>query len=132
MPPRETAVKWKKVSPELTGLLERAIVPLGADKRMMFGCPVYTVNSNMFAGAHQDSLFVRLPESDRQEFRAQYPDARPFEPMAGRVMKEYMLLPEDVYNNPEALHQWLRRGHVYALSLPPKQRKSRAAKRSGV
>ncbi len=45
-------------------------------------------------------------------------------------MKEYMLLPEDVYNDPEALQQWLRRAHEYALSLPPKQRKSRAGKRT--
>jgi TfoX/Sxy family transcriptional regulator of competence genes len=97
----------------------------------MFGCLAYTVNNNMFAGAYQDSLFIRLSERDRQDLRARHSGTRAFEPMEGRVMKEYMLLPPDIYNDDETLHEWLSRSYEYALSLPPKQRKRRAAKRSG-
>ena len=113
----------------MSALLETAMAPFNCDKRMMFGSPVYTVNNNMFAGTHQSSLFVRLSEHDRQDLRARHPDARPFEPMEGRVMKEYMLLPTDVYPNAETFHEWLSRSHEYALSLPPKQRKRRGARR---
>ena len=29
----------------------------------MFGCPAYFTNGNLFAGVHQSSLMVRLPEN---------------------------------------------------------------------
>ena len=95
------------------------MAPFNCDKRMMFGSPVYTVNNNMFAGAHQSSLFVRLSEHDRQDLRARHPDARPFEPMEGRVMKEYMLLPMDVYHNAETVARMAEpRPRVRAVTAP--------------
>ncbi len=33
----------------------------------MFGCPAYFANGNMFAGVHQSSLMLRLPEDERAE-----------------------------------------------------------------
>ena len=120
---------WKKVPPELIELLEKALASFNCDRKMMFGSPTYMVNNNMFTGAHQDSLFIRLSEQDRQEILSKYDGAGPFEPMAGRPMKEYIALPEELYRNPGAFQEWLQRSHRYTASLPPKERKRRTPKR---
>ncbi len=53
-------MEWKKPSPELGALVEKAVVTFDCRKKMMFGAPVYTVNGNMFAGVHEDHIFLRL------------------------------------------------------------------------
>jgi len=45
----------------------------------------------MFAGLFRDDFFVRLPDAERAAFLARK-DGRPFEPMPGRVMKDYALV----------------------------------------
>ena len=57
----------EKPSPELSGLLETAIIPFQCMKKPMFGCPSYFMNGNMFAGVYGTSLFIRLPEGLRKE-----------------------------------------------------------------
>jgi hypothetical protein len=51
------------------------------------------------------------------------PEATKFEPMAGRVMKEYVVLPESIYNNATVFSKWLDRSYEYVLSLPIKEPK---------
>jgi len=78
-------------------------------EKKMFGCPVYFVNNNMFIGVFQDDIFIRLSESDREEILSTYDEATQFEPMKGRKMKEYIVLPESLYNDPEKFEEWLNR-----------------------
>jgi TfoX/Sxy family transcriptional regulator of competence genes len=118
-------MKWKKVSKDLSELLETAVADFPADKRMMFGCPAYFVSNNMFTGVHQDNIIIRLAEGDRKSILSQYDGAAPFEPMEGRIMKEYVTVPEALFRNAEALTDWLSRSYEYARSLPPKERKRR-------
>ena len=113
-------MKWKKVSPELSELLETSMLSFDCQKKFMFGAPTYFVNNNMFAGIHQDTIILRLSEKDRKEILATNDEAAPFEPMAGRIMKEYIALPESVFGHPDEFRQWLNRSHQYALSLKPK------------
>jgi TfoX/Sxy family transcriptional regulator of competence genes len=119
-------VKWKKVSVELSELLEQSLQDFDCQKRMMFGCPAYFVNNNMFTGVHQDNIILRLSEDGQTEIRSKYDEASPFEPMKGRVMKEYVVLPEVLYSDSEDLNQWLNKSYEYVLSLPPKQRKTKS------
>lgn len=118
-------MKWKKSSPELGKVLEFALSPFTCQKKMMFGAPVYMVNHNMFVGVHEDHIFIRLSEPDRKKIAASYPQAAPFEPMKGRIMKEYMVIPGALYEDTEAFRGWLRRAGEYASSLPPKEQKKR-------
>jgi TfoX/Sxy family transcriptional regulator of competence genes len=113
-------MKWKKPSPELGKLLEAALLGITCDRRMMFGAPVFMINRNMFAGVHEDHIFIRLPEPARKEIIKKYPEARPFEPLKGRIMKEYIVIPKALYENKEAFREWLKEGHAFALSLPTK------------
>lgn len=58
----------------------------------MFGHPCAFVSVQMFMGVFGNAVFVRLPEDLRGELLAEE-GAGPFEPMAGRPMKEYVTLP---------------------------------------
>jgi hypothetical protein len=91
----------------------------------MFGCPVYFVNGNMFAGLHQDNLFIRLSAIDRKELFKICDEAALFEPMAGRPMKEYVVIPESLYSEAEEFAKWLNRSFGYVSSLPKKAMKGK-------
>ncbi len=93
----------------------------------MFGCPVYFLNNNMFVGAHEDNIMLRLSPEDQDELLAENKEAMPFAPM-GRRMKEYALLPPALYRDESVFEKWLQRSFAYASALPPKQKKDKKAK----
>ncbi|MDP2663827.1 MAG: TfoX/Sxy family protein [Dehalococcoidia bacterium] len=119
-------MRWKPASVELSELLEAAVGPYPCLKRQMFGCPAYFLNGNMFAGIHQDNMILRLSEPDKAELLGDPAGAVPFEPMPGRPMKEYVVVPDAIYGNPSRLEQWLTRSFQYVSSLPPKEAKSKS------
>jgi TfoX/Sxy family transcriptional regulator of competence genes len=84
----------------------------------MFGYASAFVNGNMFAGTFQDSIVVRLAETDRAAL-LKVKGAAPFEPM-GHPMKEYVVIPAGIVAKPKGLGAWIERGHRYALTLPAK------------
>ncbi len=118
-------MKWEKASPELGKILAEAVIYLDAEKKIMFGSPVYTVNHNMFAGVHSTNIFLRLSETDRKKIKSEYDEAIPFEPLPGRIMKEYINIPPSLYEDDTAFHTWLKRAHDFTASLKPKEPKVR-------
>ena len=112
---------WKKVSPELREQLEKHMLSFDCQRKFMFGSPTYFINNNMFAGIHQDTIMLRLSQKDREEILAKYDEVAPFEPVEGRIMREYVALPESIYDDNDILHEFLNRSYQYALSLPPKE-----------
>ena len=120
---------WEKPSPELVRKLDDAVATAAhasgvpVELKPMFGCPAYFTNGNMFAGVHQSSLMLRLPEEGRAEVMAQ--GGGPFEPLPGRAMKEYVVLPEAVLADAAVTAAWVRRGAEFAASLPPKAKKAK-------
>jgi TfoX/Sxy family transcriptional regulator of competence genes len=117
--------------PELVELWA-SVLPTGPDTaaRKMFGYPSVFVNGNLACGLHQDRLLVRLGDADRDEALA-LPGAERFEPMAGRVMKNYVLLPPALHGDVPALESWLERAAEHARSLPPKEPGARSRKTRG-
>jgi len=91
----------------------------------MFGSIAYFVNHNMFIGVHENNVILRLSEKDRKEILTTDDEVVPFEPMSGRVMKEYVTIPESIYGNIEEFRKWLNRSYRYAASLKPKETKQR-------
>ncbi len=116
-------MKWKKANPELSEHLERALAPFDCEKRKMFGHPAYFVGSSMFAGIFGDDIFIRLSEDDQKQIFSENDEAAPFEPLKGRIMREYMVLPQAIYDDDEDFEKWLGRAYEYAISLPPKIKK---------
>jgi TfoX/Sxy family transcriptional regulator of competence genes len=122
-------MKWRKPRADLIDLLDE-VMPRGEEPvefKPMFGAPCYWTGGNMVAGVHQESIFVRLGEDDRAVLLEQ-PGAHLFEPMEGRPMREYVVLPESMLADRQALTAWLGKGLAYTAGLPPKQKKPRPRK----
>jgi TfoX/Sxy family transcriptional regulator of competence genes len=114
---------WKKPNEELSKFLDERISPLNVKKKKMFGCPVYFSNDNMLAGVFENDIFIRLSEQDRKKIILENDEVVLFEPVKGRVMKEYVVLPESLYNDPEKFHELLNMSYDHVSSLPAKQKK---------
>jgi TfoX/Sxy family transcriptional regulator of competence genes len=122
---REETVDWEKASGEMSEILGRAAeaFPL-VERRKMFGGLSLFINGNMFAGVHGRKIVLRLGEAERADAQAEA-GAVAFEPAPGRVMREYIVVPEPVWSNPESLEEWMRLSIEYAGGLPPKEPKPR-------
>ncbi len=116
-------MSWKKNTPEKVALLEEALLAFPCERKKMFGCPVYFVNGNMFTGVLNDAIFLRLSPADRHELLAGFVGAAPFEPLPGRVMREYVVLPGRLVADRETFHGWLARSFGNASLFPPKEAK---------
>jgi TfoX/Sxy family transcriptional regulator of competence genes len=123
--PKSSMPKWKAAPPELVARFNDAIRPLPqVEPRKMFGYPSAFAGGQMFAGLFADKMMIRLSEADRADFLA-LKGAQIFEPMPGRPMKEYVLVPPEVLDDEATLDGWLRRSMAYAQSLPPKKAKKK-------
>ncbi len=96
------------------------------ERRKMFGYPAVFVSGNMAAGLFQDRMFARLSDEDR----ARLPGSGDyFEPMPGRPMKAYAVIPDDVVADEAALAEDPRRAEAacprFTASLPPKAKKAK-------
>jgi TfoX/Sxy family transcriptional regulator of competence genes len=88
----------------------------------MFGSSCVFAKGNMFAGLHEAGLVFRLPDGHRAEF-LQLKGAEQFEPMPGRVMREYVVVPKMLLETPEQLQEWVAVSLAYVSSLPAKGKK---------
>ncbi len=114
---------WEKPSTELSRILDETAEPFGLiERRKMFGCPAFYINGNMFAGVYGKQLFLRLPPEARAALETEL-EAKPFEPIPGRPMKEYVAMPEAVWSDSAAMDEWMRRSVEFAAAMPPKQPK---------
>lgn len=122
---------WTK-SPR--GLVELFDVSLpdapSVERRKMFGYPCGFVNGNMFAGLFQDDAFARLPPALAADLVHQ--GARPFEPIEGRPMRAYWVLPDHVVEDEAGLAEVLRAAWAFTSALPPKARKVRSPSKTRV
>jgi len=118
-------MKFGKPSPEMIKTLDAALLSFKCDRRLMFGAPVFMINRNMFAGVFENSIFMRLSDKDRADIQSKYSGARLFEPVKGHAMKQYAVIPVEIYGNAETLKEWLKRSYIYASSLPPKAGKKK-------
>lgn len=113
----------KKPSEELSKFLEESIASFNVKKKKMFGCPVFFANDNMLTGVFENDIFIRLSEKDRNKIISEYDEVIPFEPLKGRIMKECVVLPDHLYNDPEKFRELLNLSYNYVSTLPPKKTK---------
>lgn len=122
-------MKWRKPSEELIKLFEEVTPAPPATSKKMFGFPAAFVNDNMFMGLHQEDMILRLPEDLRAELLKM--NARIFEPMPGRPMREYVVVPPSMLRDRKKLSSWAQKALEYGLSLPPKAGKKSPKKNTG-
>jgi TfoX/Sxy family transcriptional regulator of competence genes len=95
--------------------------------RPMFGQLSAFVNGNMFMGIFGEDVLVRLPEDELEKvLRA---GGRVFEPMQGRPMREYVVLPGAWRDEPDRVREWAARSLDHAEELPPKEPKKKPKKK---
>ena len=95
--------------------------------RPMFGNLSAFVNGNMFCGLFGEDLFVRVSDEDQAKLRKQ--GGKAFEPMPGRAMSGYVVVPAGWQKKPDATRSWIVSALNWSKALPPKAAKgAKAAK----
>jgi len=120
-------MEFKKSPQALIDIFEAVVPGPPAQQRKMFGYPAAFVNGNMFMGLFADTMMVRLPEEPRNNL-LQLQGAKVFEPMPGRPMREYIILPAGLIADRTKLSQWVAKAFEYASSLPAKRTAPKPAK----
>lgn len=67
-------------------------------------------------GVHGNSIILRLSENDRKEF-LKLKSAQQFEPMPGRPMKKYAVIPEWMFEDKPILNSWIDKSFEYTSGL---------------
>jgi TfoX/Sxy family transcriptional regulator of competence genes len=128
MATRKTPRKMPKWSPAPDALVHwfNALLKgvAGVQVRKMFGFPAAFINGNLFAGLFQDQVFLRLGDAERASLLKE-PETRVFEPMPGRPMREYVVVPPTLVNSDQAARQWLEKSRAFVAALPPKKSKTK-------
>ena len=117
-------MKLEKAPAWLVTLFDALIEGAGGTRKLMFGHPSLFENGHLCAGLFADTMMVRLAEADRKKLLA-LKGAKPFAPMPGRPMKEYVVLPPSMLEDEEAVQAWLAKALAYARTLPPKTPKKK-------
>jgi hypothetical protein len=120
MPTAREMPAFTKSPPELVArFLDVAARHPEAQQRKMFGYPALFVGGNLTTGLFAEHWMIRLPDPDRLALLA-LPGAGDFEPLPGKPMKGYAILPPPVVDDDAALDDWIRRAITYVRTLPAK------------
>ncbi|MFO0749816.1 MAG: TfoX/Sxy family protein [Myxococcota bacterium] len=93
----------------------REALPDDTEIRDLDGSPAGFTNGHLFARIRKDQFIVRLGEADRKRLSTR--GGVPFEPIKGRPMAEYSVLPDAIIDDAVALREWIARGHGYVRTL---------------
>jgi TfoX/Sxy family transcriptional regulator of competence genes len=114
-------MKWQKAPEELKTTLDLAMQGVDCERRLMFGYPAYFINRNMFIGLYRDQLFMRLPETVASTLQGKRgADIRNLEPMPGRPMKDYFVIPRELHMDQAELRRLMQAALEHTRTLKPK------------
>jgi TfoX/Sxy family transcriptional regulator of competence genes len=104
----------------------RSLLPVSKEitVRPMFGNLAAFIGGNLSVGLYGDDLFVRLSEPDRGELLTNEGTSI-FEPMKGRQMREYVVIPRTWRREPSMIKPWVARSLAWSSQLPAKKAKKR-------
>jgi len=81
--------------------------------------PCTTANGYMFSQLNKaGEIGIRLPKAEGLKFMEEFHTTKFMS--YGSVMRDYVLIPEELYNNTRFLLTLLERGYQYVMSLPKK------------
>jgi TfoX/Sxy family transcriptional regulator of competence genes len=116
----------KHADPERVVFLKETLAGIPCRIRPQFGCVACFAGDRMFAGVNGEDVYLRIGGEEREALAMQYPAVRTFEPLPGRRMNDYVVLPPEALADPTALGRLLERAFTAALALPPKADRRRA------
>ena len=91
--------------------------------------PYTSANGHMFTFLSESgTLAIRLPESERETFLKKYNTS--LMEAHGTIMKEYVMVPEELLRNTKELKKYLNLSYEYVKTMKPKtSKKSNMQKR---
>ena len=108
--------KWE----DQLALFDRAVTLNGNFERKGKTVPYTSVNGHMFSILNKEGeLGVRLSKEAGERFLQAHRDSGSFH-SHGATMRGYVLVPQAMLKDSQALAVLLEEGHQYVLSLPPK------------
>lgn len=111
-------MQWKKSSPDLIAAFEKAKpTDTSVRSRPMFGYPALFVDGTCSPARTGTGLSSALGTTARSRAKA----AQTFEPMPGRPMQDYVVVPEAIAKSPAKVRAWIDHAHAYAQTLPTKK-----------
>ena len=111
---------FAKSPPELVARFDTVAADFPeATRRLTFGYPCLYIGGNMVSGLFESSWHVKLGADERRELEA-IPGSAPFEPMPGRPMTGFTLLPQSIVDDDDAVREWVGRAVAHGMSMPPK------------
>ncbi len=112
---------WEKSPPQLVEAFDAVLARFpDATRRQMFGYPAAFVGGNLVTSLFRDRWTVRLPDDERAKL-LELDGADPFEPMDGKPMKGYALLPKATADDADGAAAWVERAVAFGRTLPPKR-----------
>ena len=105
---------WKKNSPEAIRRFDEVAGTPGAERKIMFGCPVYELQGQRYAMLHENRVVLRLSDEHAAQLIAK--GGRAWEPMKGRIRKDRIVVPEEIAGTVRSLRVWVQRAVEYARS----------------
>jgi TfoX/Sxy family transcriptional regulator of competence genes len=115
---------WPKTPEGVAERFHAAVAGIeGVAERKMFGFPAAFIGGNMVAGTFRDSILIRLAKPDLEAQLAS--GWSTFEPMPGRPMTGFLLVPTEVAADADALRNWVERAADFVRTMPPKEPKPR-------
>jgi TfoX/Sxy family transcriptional regulator of competence genes len=95
--------------------------------KYMFGCQAFFANRAIYALVWDGRLCVKLPEPALLEQVLSMDGADRWSPMPnGKGMGHWVMLPEELHDDLDALTPWVERAHRLAMMAPPKKEKAKA------
>ena len=114
-----SSMTMPKPSEEAKAAFQKLVPPDPAvTTRPMFGNLAGFVNGNMFCGLFGEDLFVRVSDDDQANVRKQ--GGRAFEPMPGRAMTGYVVVPVGWQKKPDSTRVWIVTALKWSRQLPSK------------
>jgi hypothetical protein len=89
-------------------------------RKKMFGYPAAFIGGNLVTSLFGDHWVMRLPDDDRAELMSLEGSGQ-FEPMPGRPMKGFAIVPPSIVADDAALDGWLARAFAHGRSMPAKK-----------
>ena len=83
-----------------------------AERKKMFGYPAAFVGGNMATGLFADHWVVRLPDAEIEPAKAA--GAGSFEPVPGKPMKAFVVIPASDVADDARITGWVERGLAHA------------------
>lgn len=98
-------------------------------ERRMFGSDAFFANATIYALVWDGRICLRFPDATRFARAEALDGADIFDPMGvGRTMRGWVVMPEAMADDVDALRPWLEEAHREAMSAPPKKQPLRAAR----